>query len=966
MNRKIPLTLRYFLTWILIIIFTTHLSSQDKNESQSPNLIMISSFYPYKSNRSEDIQNKVEARINSSFVQAGFSTKQSQGGNLSERLDSAKKANSSLLVEGYYQKVSAKNNLNLYIQIYNPSTGKIIDAYYLSDETFEGKGLQIDPNDLLEDDEIRIEKFTKKLTQMVRTNKGRKENQESITKYLSESKISMEIPKSSISQEAGTDDKSSQVFDLLMNQETKASTKYSKKASEAPNVVSVIQNKELVTHGRVTLNDVMYNLPGFSVSQTNERRTVSSRGIPEGYNNNHLLLLIDGVQFNDSFYGTALTNEVTPLNIVKSMEVIRGPGSSLYGSNATNGVISLNTYSGEDFNGDFQGRIRVGGNGTKIYDLITGNKGQLFSYLVSYTSYETNGLNRKDYDNSERKDAFGYLRKFEYNDKRDNYSLFTKLEGQGSLAGLSLQMQRNKWAYQTFNGWLFNNSEYEEFQKEGMDSAVIKYNKDIGSKLSQEYVVKVAENSWDYNVRYYPNNTDYPSGLWENLKTKIPTIFGRAQLNYKMDNGGNIIGGMEASRLKYSGDIIHNSNVDLGLLGEGLPYENGILEKQNPAFEWVKNKPIDKIASFLQYSSGRILEKYLELTLGVRYDETVAKYRGIDMPYKNYIGYPPTIDITQQGEQILDEQGNAVLDENGNNVLSDPITTSYKIPNQYLGPPYITNEKKIYRRTSPRAGLVIFPTSNLTLKLMTGSAYREPSFGELYGVNTYVGGSNNPRILAPEIIRTNEVALDYFFSRYLNFRANGFQTKFDNIIGFTGANEIRNLNNLGSRGGEVEILFFYKKMSGFANYSRFYRYSDSSRDPTIYTHPKEVTKTPSSAANFGISFDFSKIVIGTNVRYQGRVVRRRSDLGTVDRITGQLEDNKFSDPYSYPQYRPVAIEPWTNVNFRIMYKFTESTQLGFYITNALNKTQRLIEYESVAFDYYRDSRRFMIDFMTRF
>ena len=103
---------------------------------------------------------------------------------------------------------------------------------------------------------------------------------------------------------------------------------------EAPNIVSVISDKEIRDYGRVSINDILFQLPGFAPSQVNDRRTVSSRGMYEGWNNNHLLMLVDGVQHNDLFYGTALTWEITPLNMIKSLEVIRGPGSALYGTNA--------------------------------------------------------------------------------------------------------------------------------------------------------------------------------------------------------------------------------------------------------------------------------------------------------------------------------------------------------------------------------------------------------------------------------------------------------------------------------------------------------------------------------------------------------------------------------------------------------------------------------------------------------
>ncbi len=205
-------------------------------------------------------------------------------------------------------------------------------------------------------------------------------------------------------------------------------------------------------YGRLSINEVLYHLPGFSASQDYDRRTVSSRGTYESWNNNHYMFLMDGVQFNDNQYGTAYTWEITPLNMIKSLEVIRGPGSALYGSNATNGVISVHTYSGEDFNGKIQTRMRMGSQGMQILDLATGNKGQLFSHFVSYSSFQTDGNNYKSYDASGRGwdtgQGFSIYNQFKINDERKNDYLFLKLEGEDFLKGFSIQYHKQKWNYQ--------------------------------------------------------------------------------------------------------------------------------------------------------------------------------------------------------------------------------------------------------------------------------------------------------------------------------------------------------------------------------------------------------------------------------------------------------------------------------------------------------------------------------------
>lgn len=447
---------------------------------------------------------------------------------------------------------------------------------------------------------------------------------------------------------------------------------------------------------------------------------------------------------------------------------------------------------------------------------------------------------------------------------------------------------------------------------------------------------------WDYNIRTQPNMTDYPTGIWENLKTNVDKLFARVQLTYLFGNGGSLVGGVEGTRISYKGDKEHNSNYDMNLLGEDAYFPNGLFFPLQPYMDWITNKPILKVAPFIQATSGRILNKKIELTLGVRYDESINRFRGIDIPYKDILGVPKFDYYDPYSDEVY----------------------SFAVPTKFLGPPYVTNEKKVYRKTSPRAGLVFFATDKLTLKAMSGVAFREPAVGELYGINTYVGGSNNPRRLVPEVIRTSEIAIDYFFNRFVNFRLNGFSTKFDNVIDYNNLdNTISNLYTLGTRGVESEILFTYKNISSYINFSRFYRFDEYSIDPNVSAHPKEITSTPATTANFGITYLINKVQMSLSTNYRGPTRRKTSSLGEFDPITGYLLENPYSDPYTYPMYRPKVVPKWVNVDFRIMYKFSDKFQLGTYITNLTNSTQTLMETDITPFDYRREERRIFIEFL---
>ncbi|MBK8398795.1 MAG: TonB-dependent receptor [Leptospiraceae bacterium] len=921
------------------------LIAQDK-ETVS-NLIHISKFNPIESDKNLNTETEIEKILTKKTLESGFVTESGKGDTLQVRLKNAKQANARLLLEGFYNKRNSEANLNLYIQIYDPITEKIIDAYNITDEIFQSEGLKLDQEELKEADNTIIEKLAKKTILIIRSNPNKKESKTNIEQYLSSTKLAPTLNSFLAKSEKEEEQAAKEVFDLLQGQVTVSATKVAKKTNEAPNIVTVISDKQIRDYGRVSINDILYQLPGFASTQINDRRSVTSRGLYEGWNNNHLLMLVDGVQHNELFYGSALTWEITPLNMIKSLEVIRGPGSALYGSNATNGVISLNTYSGSDLNGEVKVRARFGDYGTKIYDIITGNKGKMFSHVVSYNSYETNGNNYTNYDGSGRTDVFGFLQKFVHRDQRNSYYLFSKLEGEGSLKGLSFQYHRQKWTYQTFNGWLQSVPDMDDKQSEYRDVFTAKYSKSITDKLSHEYVMQYNNGYWDFNYRALPNSAEFPAGVTENLRTKVENLFLRAQLTYLMTGGGTIVAGVESNRFIYNGDQNHNSNINMNLLGDGNPNPNGAFLPLNPEFEWIAKKPILKIAPFAQVTSGKLFNKKIEITLGVRYDETSIHFRGIDQPYKNWIGTARLTSVNPTDQSIA--------------------TTD--IPSQFLGPPFVTNEKKTYRKTSPRVGVVYFFSDRLTFKGMVGRAFREPSPGELYGVNTYVGGSNNPRKISPEVIKTAEIGIDWTITGNYNFRINGFNTRFENAIDYSGTdNSIINAYTIGTRGIEAELLTSFKYFSTFLNYSRFYRFLDNNLDGNKSTHPKEVTIAPASTANAGIAVNYEKWIGSISVQRQGSVARRRSDLGEIDPITRQSvpDSISYSNANVYPQYRPKTVHAWTSVNFRISYKFIENMQLGFYVTNVFNSHQTLVQRANYPFDYIREGRRLMIDFQATF
>ncbi|TQV77502.1 TonB-dependent receptor [Aliikangiella marina] len=127
--------------------------------------------------------------------------------------------------------------------------------------------------------------------------------------------------------------------DLLKVQVSTAS-KSTQSISDAPSIINVITEAEITDLGLDTLSDALSLIPGISpIQQLKSDRVLVVRGLAL---KDGVLILIDGVPVNDAFDG-GFDFYQRPLDDIKKIEVVRGPGSALYGSYAVSGVIQLFT-----------------------------------------------------------------------------------------------------------------------------------------------------------------------------------------------------------------------------------------------------------------------------------------------------------------------------------------------------------------------------------------------------------------------------------------------------------------------------------------------------------------------------------------------------------------------------------------------------------------------------------------------
>jgi iron complex outermembrane receptor protein len=138
----------------------------------------------------------------------------------------------------------------------------------------------------------------------------------------------------------------------LMNIDVTSASKKEQKISRVPAAIFVITQDDIRRSGAIDIPDVLRMVPGLEVAQINPSTwAISARGF-NGQYANKLLLLMDGrTVYSPIFSGVYWDAQDVTLDSIERIEVIRGPGATVWGANAVNGVINIITKVAQDTQG---------------------------------------------------------------------------------------------------------------------------------------------------------------------------------------------------------------------------------------------------------------------------------------------------------------------------------------------------------------------------------------------------------------------------------------------------------------------------------------------------------------------------------------------------------------------------------------------------------------------------------------
>jgi len=157
--------------------------------------------------------------------------------------------------------------------------------------------------------------------------------------------------------------------------------------------VTVIDRAEIERRQARSVPDLLRGVPGVTLSQNGGAGHVASVSL-RGTNSDHVLVLIDGVRIGSATLGTSPLQDI-PIEQIERIEVVRGPRSSLYGSEAIGGVIQIFTRHG---GGPLTPRASIGGGsfGTLSASAGISGGGERAWFDLGVNAERTDGINACD------------------------------------------------------------------------------------------------------------------------------------------------------------------------------------------------------------------------------------------------------------------------------------------------------------------------------------------------------------------------------------------------------------------------------------------------------------------------------------------------------------------------------------------------------------------------------------------
>ena len=481
--------------------------------------------------------------------------------------------------------------------------------------------------------------------------------------------------------------------------------------SKAPAVASVITYDEMKAMGATNLDEVLETVPGLHVSPSSYGFSpiYSIRGIYTDVNP-QVLVLVDGTPITQVFAGDRGPQSTLPIEDISRVEIIRGPGSAVYGADAFAGVINVITKQANEIGGTKVG-VRAGSFDTQQAWLLHGGKWAGFDVAFNLEWLHSNGDENRVIS-QDAQSAFDQA--FNTSASLASRPGYNYADTRQNRVDLHLDLSKNHWRLHLWNWRQYDN---------GVGPGVALALDHTGKTDTNNYLVDLSyknpqfKNNWDMTTKLsylnldvkslqylYPAGTVLPIGSDGNINTTpgqfTPVLFSDGFIgepsyteHHVMLDINSFYNGFNKHRIRLGTGIAYadinpseSKNFGSVLINLQAPV-NGTLYPVSSMDLYIPKKSRNDVYGSVQDEWS--FARDWDLTAGVRYD--------------HYSDFGSTV--------------------------------------------------------NPRAALVWQTRYDLTTKFLYGHAFRAPSFAELFSSNNPIRQGNKD--LKPEKIDTLELAFNY-------------------------------------------------------------------------------------------------------------------------------------------------------------------------------------------------------------
>jgi outer membrane receptor for ferrienterochelin and colicins len=289
-------------------------------------------------------------------------------------------------------------------------------------------------------------------------------------------------------------------LEKLLNIKVTVASRMEETASDSPSSVTVFTQADIRNMGISHLGELLNFVPGFQTTRDIEQGTAdrfSSRGRGSALSES-VLILIDGLRINDLYTGgVSILNRLIAVENIKQVEIIRGPGSALYGSNAFMGVVNIVTLNNEN-----NASINAGNLKSKE---IAINLSKTFSKGIQVSAFAST-FSDEGYPYKGITDAFG--RTGDTSDPTQGIDAYLTLKYKNfTLRGR--HMERTLRNFLTFGG-LANHTNKESTKQTSIST---EYVTNSTSKLRMHFGFDYLEDQWDVISLLIPKDTEIAPGF---------------------------------------------------------------------------------------------------------------------------------------------------------------------------------------------------------------------------------------------------------------------------------------------------------------------------------------------------------------------------------------------------------------------------------------------------------------------